>query len=479
MVNTKIDIFAFVNKVNLVSGEVLASNVKVKLRQIIAYEVVDSVDVLTTTARVTIPARISLFKQGSLYLKKDRTSDVYYEIKTGMDNQLAIYSGYNFREYNIFRGYITEIVSNEEEVVLLCEDEMYALKNTKAFKESFPSPLKNAVVDAAFDGQSFRLDHLLYYIFKDIQPSYQVFCNKVNLGKVKLNDFFNAAEILDILKERYGIYAYFKTFMDSSQRISLPIDGRIKGTPRLYVGYKYWQSRVAVDVNELIKSKANSSDTQIDYSFFHQFMYPYRVEFDGQYNRVLDWDIEWVKTDKDKLIVEVTSPQDTDQPLVYVYPEDATTQKLEKFKESMPDLSTVESFEEYSARKKQELNDQEYVQFKNDKPNQIKLNIPNLDIDSMKELAKNAYNNYLQSGYTGEFLTFGGLPLSSLVQKGDVVRLRFNDLKNSGKIEDYSYFVSKVVYEYSEGRGLTQKVSIDTRYYEPALIVEAEKTLGL
>lgn len=83
-----------------------------------------------------------------------------------------------------------------------------------------------------------------------------------------------------------------------------------------------------------------------------------------------------------------------------------------------------------------------------------KLELPNMDVDSLNKYAKRLYESLKYTGYMGDFVTFG----KPYVRHGDAVMLHDPDLPE----RDGNYLVQKVVRSFSEA-GYRQNITLERK----------------
>ena len=111
--------------------------------------------------------------------------------------------------------------------------------------------------------------------------------------------------------------------------------------------------------------------------------------------------------------------------------------------------------------------DNAYVVLDGNRANNITIDVPNLDVETLKEMALEAYNNYEDSSLVGSFTTFG----FPHVKIGDIVQLKIS----AGSIEGYDanieglFYVDKVIRTVSTEWGSRQIITIGPRYYSAEL----------
>ena len=152
---------------------------EIVLRKIESVQIESSWKLLTDTAVVTFPRKVS-----QKTFDKLRVRDVF---RRGDVVQIAL--GYDGRYVTEFEGYITE-VSATAPITIKCEDEMFNLKQTPV---SYSRPSVN-----------------LKQLLTDILPTTRIDANAgEQLGAVRFSET-TASQVLDKLKQEKAIYSYFK-----------------------------------------------------------------------------------------------------------------------------------------------------------------------------------------------------------------------------------------------------------------------------
>jgi hypothetical protein len=151
-----------------------------------------SFDKQTQTDSVTLP-------RGITYNKRK-----IYEGENAMmrrGDKIKIIAAYFPNETVIFTGYIAKI-NNNVPIELLCEDEMFLLKQTISPNLSFPS------VD---------LNTFIGKMLTNIKVPYKVDLT-AQLGKIKLQEA-SIGKVLQTLRDQYGLFSFF---VDGVLRVGLP-----------------------------------------------------------------------------------------------------------------------------------------------------------------------------------------------------------------------------------------------------------------
>ena len=472
---------------------------------------------------------------------------------------ITVYAGYNGELETIFIGYIIDFYLVGEDVIeFKCEDEMYMLKTTTNLRYTFPVDLQkdifknlllpnlatapqeqsietykerwNKIVDK-YPGK-MKLHHILHFMFnltlkKQVQfdakglpentqanryskydVTYPIFCEDIQMGKVKFNDFLHIAEFLDMQsKKGYGFYHYFKLR-------ELYANVRV---PCLYIGNKYLTHTYAINLTTFINQDIleSSKDHPEQIGILPQktineiyFSYPYCKGF----NPIIQHDIKYRKTNDDEHSVLVISLDtktnqytgesipDSDlqyyeikdrQLLTQFRAEEKALKKREheleggsvdedkkikdakgKYKKPIADMSPKEiqkEQEQFIKEEKafkdryQEFYDKEYDILSKRGVNTEKYEFRNLTRQECRNIATRKYNEYKTSGFYGSFLTYG----KPFVTIGDIVILQlssavfFNESTPAG-----AYYVDKVERIYDE-TGYFQRITLGNAYIEP------------
>jgi hypothetical protein len=151
-----------------------------------------SYDKQTQTASVTLPRNVN-------YNKKNIYEGANAIMRRG--DKIKIIAAYFPNETVIFTGYISKI-NNNVPVELLCEDEMFLLKQAISPNLSFPS------VD---------LNTFIGKMLTNINVPYKVDLT-AQLGKIKLQEA-SVGKVLQVLRDQYGLYSFFK---NGVLRVGLP-----------------------------------------------------------------------------------------------------------------------------------------------------------------------------------------------------------------------------------------------------------------
>ncbi|CAB4126685.1 hypothetical protein UFOVP87_6 [uncultured Caudovirales phage] len=204
---------------------------------VIEYTYVASVSIekstqnLTNTATIVIPRKLRYssgeplspsnqsLQDNITYPASGETVDQTYVV--GADaifkrgDKVKIEMGYYPNLTTRFNGYISH-VSSSLPIEIKCENEMWLLKQfaviyPEAATHNFTTKQKGTYFAAA---NSITLKQLMDIIIS-FQPStqqkirYKLIDEDMNIGKWLINNI-TASKVLDVLKDRYGLYSYFK-----------------------------------------------------------------------------------------------------------------------------------------------------------------------------------------------------------------------------------------------------------------------------
>ena len=151
-----------------------------------------SYDKQTQTASVTLPRNVN-------YNKKNIYEGANAIMRRG--DKIKIIAAYFPNETVIFTGYISKI-NNNVPVEILCEDEMFLLKQTISPNLSFPS------VD---------LNTFIGKMLTNINVPYKVDLT-AQLGQIRLQEV-SIGKVLQVLRDQYGLFSFFK---NGVLRVGLP-----------------------------------------------------------------------------------------------------------------------------------------------------------------------------------------------------------------------------------------------------------------
>jgi hypothetical protein len=151
-----------------------------------------SYDKQTQTASVTLPRNVN-------YNKKNIYEGANAIMRRG--DKIKIIAAYFPNETVIFTGYISKI-NNNVPVEILCEDEMFLLKQTISPNLSF---------------KSVDLNTFIGKMLTNINVPYKVDLT-AQLGQIRLQEV-SIGKILQVLRDQYGLYSFFK---NGVLRVGLP-----------------------------------------------------------------------------------------------------------------------------------------------------------------------------------------------------------------------------------------------------------------
>lgn len=147
--------------------------------------IIESLEELTTTCDIQLPKAI-VVRDGNLAKRK-------LEDYITPGQKIKVELGYNGSLHTEFIGYVSRGVKTTIPLEITCEDDMYMLKRT-----TVPAKVwSNA-----------KLEEVL----KHIAPSYSINALDISLGKfsIGLQGKPTAAEVLDALKNEFGIQCFFR-----------------------------------------------------------------------------------------------------------------------------------------------------------------------------------------------------------------------------------------------------------------------------
>jgi hypothetical protein len=151
-----------------------------------------SYDKQTQTASVTLPRNVN-------YNKKNIYEGANAIMRRG--DKIKIIAAYFPNETVIFTGYISKI-NNNVPVELLCEDEMFLLKQAISPNLSF---------------KSVDLNTFIGKMLTNINVPYKVDLT-AQLGQIRLQEV-SIGKVLQVLRDQYGLYSFFK---NGVLRVGLP-----------------------------------------------------------------------------------------------------------------------------------------------------------------------------------------------------------------------------------------------------------------
>lgn len=154
------------------------------LRRVISVNLESSWENLTDTCTITI----------SRYIKGLSTEDIRNYFRRG--DAVAVRAGYNGTFRQEFTGYIVN-VTDDQHLVLKCEDEMFQLKTGKVDFNKKKCTLKDV------------LNELNASLSKQGKTPYPIDAIEAELGSVRIRDL-SPARVLQEIKDKYHIYCFFR-----------------------------------------------------------------------------------------------------------------------------------------------------------------------------------------------------------------------------------------------------------------------------
>ena len=145
---------------------------KIQFSAVKQIEIANSIELLTTTAKVELPREFKNTRKDGQSFSIER-KNLLELIKVG--DSIHIEAGYNGDYFTEFEGYITQIGADIP-LLLTCEDEMYQLKNK---------------------------------LLKDIAPDYETEVLDMQLGKLMI-ERSSPYKVLEELKKQYGVHCSFR-----------------------------------------------------------------------------------------------------------------------------------------------------------------------------------------------------------------------------------------------------------------------------
>lgn len=235
-----------------------------------------------------------------------------------------------------FKGFVVGFKAVSDNIQIMCEDYMYLFKKVK-IKDSWEKDL--------------TLPELIDYIIEAnglgylILPENRIVDN-VFLGKFRIQHYIPASKVLEILKDKWKIFTYFKTDKETGQ-------------PVLYSGLKY---------------KVGS-----DFDNTHPFVYDFDDISKNVRYPIIKNNLEYNLFDKETELVVVGTSTDENNKSFTI----ATVNGLD----IITDEDKVKTALERKLRKT--------------------ITIPNQTLDYMSQLILNTWDNYEGTSFKGTFTTFG------------------------------------------------------------------------
>ena len=216
------------------------SRKEIKIRSVNSFSVNSSWRNLTDTAEVVIAKKLYVEQKKKLF-------DL---LKTG--DTIIIRGGYGGQYNEEFRGFITYI-EDDMPVRLICEDTMYRLKRV---------PVK-------LSKSNITLKQLLTEI---VPKEYTIDAMDIGLGKVFF-DKVTVAQVLNLLKDNFGIYSYFigdtlvsgKIYSDNPQKdkVKYVLEGPGKNTIKNDLKHRKAEDRKLKIVMRHLKSDGSVTEVEI------------------------------------------------------------------------------------------------------------------------------------------------------------------------------------------------------------------------
>ena len=141
-------------------------------KHVTSCEINGSINELSDDATITMPRK--------MFLNSNEVAIADY-INEG--DKVEIKLGYDGKDYTEFKGYVREITADEP-LQIICDDEMYKLKQGNIVKSWEKVTLKQ--------------------LLTTIAPDYEIDCPDVNLGKFEI-DSSSPFMVLQELKKQYGL----------------------------------------------------------------------------------------------------------------------------------------------------------------------------------------------------------------------------------------------------------------------------------
>jgi len=451
----------------------------ITLRNVVGFEAIDDIGNITNTINISIPAVGTYTDKGDIIIKsfnKNNTESLY-RIKKG--SKISVEGGYNSNLYKIFNGFMVSFLKADSLITLNCENEMYELKRSKTLQDSFPTP----VIEDSFKhskyfvGQEFTLPHLVWWLFYEAYgyAPYKIYVSDMSIGKLRMNNRFTVSEVLDIMKERFGIHVYFRNMVTDRN------NGNVT-EPVLFVGWKYQQNRVAVPIhkylpsspNEITAASINFLSETIDINAIRgKFMYPYREQYKATHSRVIENGMEYMETGKSQLIVSVKSVQEDNSVITVTYPENLNEFKIGSVLSRLGDDATNEDIQTQIDEVEREVeNYDDFIALESEAQNVIQINIPNLSYLSCKQIAERRYKQVEDDGFNGSLTVFGSQPLCPFMQVGDAFEIIMDtsNIRNLNNFTTYNYYIDKVIRTFTVDNGYKQIIYSGARFYNEEIV---------
>lgn len=192
-------------------------------------EIEHSYQTLTDTAKIIIPRKL-IYKSGSGLTPTNYNEQLDYtslpafrdyeqtDYVVGADalfrrgDKVKIEIGYFPKLQTRFEGYISKVISHST-VDIHCEDKMWLLKQNNVI---FPDPKTWVYTQKRrrtyiTSNTSITLKQLMDALVAHVPERiiYKTVDDNINLGQFRVNNV-NAAKVLEVLKDKYGLYSYFR-----------------------------------------------------------------------------------------------------------------------------------------------------------------------------------------------------------------------------------------------------------------------------
>jgi hypothetical protein len=181
---------------------------EIKFNFVNSFEIEETYENLTQTAKVIIPRKLK-FEGIDLFAGQNPL------FKRG--DSIQINAGYYPRMRKLFTGYISKVHAKIP-IELECEDEMWLLKQyevsypQKTYKQTLGKngkPLRKPKVYSDKITLNELLSHILTTDIKCANLDKTNYFQDINLGQFRMSNA-TPAQALEVLKENYGLYSYFK-----------------------------------------------------------------------------------------------------------------------------------------------------------------------------------------------------------------------------------------------------------------------------
>jgi len=386
-----------------------------------------SVDELSTIARVIIPIKNSIVKEGQI-LYTPLAGGMPIQISVGAEAiiEVAYFRDFfqlidleeNKKNIRVFLGYLTGIKALSEGLLELSfEDKMYLFKK-KRFALSQQDTTLEALLNEILDQTKRDVDRRSFYIY---QPT------KLSLGNIRTERVARATDIFLKLKDEFGLFIYFKNVFERVGNSQI-----INTRPALIAGLKY--------------------DLELRGSRYIPFIYPYTTEVaESSAPRPLDFEGEGVLSDYSPIIsidnLEYRRLSKTEDVVVVGTSLSSTTNNQ----------NTIGTINGTTILVGEALEDAI-----SNRAVRLDIKIPDIkEQDDLRSYVLETFNNYPDRGFTGSFTTFG----EPLVSVGDRVSLRVNSARSAGSlvVTDEVYYVDKVSTTVNPNVGFIQEITLGAK----------------